>query len=258
MRLFLYVNCVYIVLFCSLTKYRLISSARVIKLQRVTVGDTNVAKYQELLQARAGKSRKAIKAKSSRKPVAKKKREDIEDEKGMDDDDDDEDDANINRVQRGKRSQKRNEPSILSFGVEKFGELQSASMKLGKVGVKSVFDLLSNKHVTQQQIVGKWKIMQDIQIRSGVIINFPATIQFFEDGSLKTQFESKEYLSKYEFIENSWPRKCIIKFEARACILTGESEPVLLSYKGYFKRSLMKQNVILMRGKIYKSSGSTL
>lgn len=148
--------------------------------------------------------------------------------------------------------------TALSYSLDRLQDVQHLAFKVGKASIKSLVSFVGNKHVNKLQVVGKWKILQDINIRPGVIINFPATIEFFEDDTLKTQFEGKEYISKFSFVEKSWPAKCSITFEAKACVLGGDIEPVSLLYKGYFKRSLMKPNVILIRGKIYKTSGSML
>lgn len=167
------------------------------------------------------------------------------------DDDDTDENEKMPMSKRKKGSMVRGSLTVLS-------DISSMSLKAGKFGLKSMVDIFSNKHVSRGQIIGKWKFMQDINVSDGVIINFPATIQFLRDGSVKTNFEGKEFTSKFEFTENKWPRKCLIKFDAQACILEGHDEPVSLSYVGYFKRSIMKPKLILMRGKIYRTSGKGL
>lgn len=148
--------------------------------------------------------------------------------------------------------------SVLSFTTDRISDLKTLTFKAAKVSGKKVIDLVSNKHVTASQVVGKWKLSQDINIRPGVSITFPASIEFFEDGTLKTKFEGKDYVSSYKFVEQSWPLRCSIEFDARACVIGNDPEPVSLSYKGYFKRSIMNPRVIFVRGKIYKTSGNTL
>ena len=74
--------------------------------------------------------------------------------------------------------------------------------KAGKSVVKTSIDLCVNKHVTVNQIYGKWLIRQDVEVRKGIHVSCPATIQFHEeDGTVSTMFEGVEYKSKFIFKE---------------------------------------------------------
>ena len=131
----------------------------------------------------------------------------------------------------------------------------SIGVKLAKGTVKGAVDLAANKHVAEYQIYGKWRFMQEIEVKNGVFISCPATIEFVEDGTVVTLCDGQKYESEYVFKERPWPRKCSIYFQARAFQGPKDQEPVNMFYKGYFKRSIMNPNVLLIRGKIYKLAG---
>jgi len=184
-------------------------------------------------------------------------------EKDCDDDDDEEDDDELeeekshnkkqNRTAKKKRTKKSH--SYLSMGLESASDLANMAMRLTKGSVKAAVDLAANKHVTLNQIVGKWRLQQEIEVRKGVFISCPATLEFLEDGTVVTTCDGQEFKSEFVFKERTWPRKCTISFQARAFQGPGDSEPVAMFYKGYFKRSILNSKVILIRGKVYKLSG---
>ena len=221
----------------------------------------------------------ASKKSAARRPVAKTTRNiEYSNNNADDDDDDDDDDADLQgdetgdseqikgpksrftnsvpaRVAISKKTKKKKKQTMFGFGIESAGDLASKAMKLTKGSVKAAVDLCANKHVNLLQIVGKWRIQQEIEVRKGVFVACPATIEFLEDGSVVTTCEGQEYKSEFTFKERSWPRKCTISFQARAYQGPKDPEPVAMYYKGYFKRSIMNPNVVLIRGKVYRLSG---
>ena len=150
---------------------------------------------------------------------------------------------------------KHKEKSIFDLGLETASDAMSIGVKLAKGTVKGAVDLAANKHVAEYQIYGKWRFMQEIEVKNGVFISCPATIEFVEDGTVVTLCDGQKYESEYVFKERPWPRKCSIYFQARAFQGPKDQEPVNMFYKGYFKRSIMNPNVLLIRGKIYKLAG---
>ena len=121
--------------------------------------------------------------------------------------------------------------------------------------MKSTEDLAANKHVSEYQIHGKWRFMQEIEVKKGVFISSPATIELKEDGTVVTICDGQKFESEYVFKERPWPRTCSISFQARAFQGPKDSEPVNMFYKGSFKRSMMNPSVVLIRGKVYKLEG---
>ena len=189
---------------------------------------------------------------------------DEEDVDGDDDEDDEDDDDTADRRQgKGRRrpaqlAKKKREPSMLGQGLASATDFANMALKMTKGSVKAAVDLCANKHVSLLQIVGKWRIQQEIEVRKGVFMACPATIEFLEDGSVVTMCEGQEYKSDFSFKERSWPRKCTISFQARAFQGPKDPEPVAMYYKGYFKRSILNPNVVLIRGKVYRLSGKLL
>jgi hypothetical protein len=153
------------------------------------------------------------------------------------------------------KKRKHREKSMFDLGLETASDAMSIGMKLAKGTVKGAVDLAANKHVVEYQIFGKWRFMQEIEVKKGVFISCPATIEFLEDGTVVTVCDGQKFESEYVFKERPWPRKCGIYFQARAFQGPKDTEPVNMFYKGYFKRSIMNPNVLLIRGKVYKLAG---
>ena len=155
-----------------------------------------------------------------------------------------------------KNSRKRKNPSLLETSANSLMTAAAAAFKFTKGGVKIAVDLVSAKHVSAGQIVGKWRMDQDVEISKGASITCPASLEFTEDGKVITTFEGKIFTSNYKFTERPWPRKCTIQFEAVAFQGPKDKEPISMFYKGYFKKSIMNPNVVLIRGKVYKLLGN--
>ena len=175
--------------------------------------------------------------------------EDVEE----DEESDEEDFSNISRQR--KRSVKRR-PTMFETGMGSLSTAAAAAFKITKGGVKAAVDLVSAKHVSSSQIAGKWRMEQEVQISKGASVTCPASLEFTEDGQVLTSFEGKVSTTGYKFTERPWPRKCTIQFEAAAFQAPGDKEPVVMYYKGHFKKSMMNPNVVLIRGRVYKFEGS--
>ena len=136
--------------------------------------------------------------------------------------------------------------------------LGNSALKATRLSFKSAVDLLAGKHVSLREIVGKWRLSQEIIIRKGVSINCPSTFELLKNGTVLTFYEDKVYATEYIFKERKWPRYCTIEFQARMYKGPGDKLPVMMFYKGYFKRSILNTKVILMRGRVYRISGKML
>lgn len=66
------------------------------------------------------------------------------------------------------------------------------------------------------------------------------------------KYQDKTYETTYLFRERTWPRSCTIEFEARAFQGPHDEEPVLMRYKGFFRRKLVDSNVIKIVGYVYQ------
>ena len=180
-----------------------------------------------------------------------------EEEENDDDDNDEQSDDEEVPVARNKKNYgAKRKATMFETGVGSLTTAAASAFKLTKGGVKAAVDLVSSKHVTASQIVGKWRMEQEVEISKGASVTCPASLEFTENGEVITTFEGKSLTSDLKFTERPWPRKCSIQFEAAAFQGPGDKEPVKMFYKGYFKKSIMNPNVILIRGKVYKLVGS--
>lgn len=184
------------------------------------------------------------------------KEDDYDDEDESEDEEDDySESSDAEDEDFSPRKRKVKQKSLFDLGIETASDAMNVALKLGKGTVKSAVDLAANKHVAEYQIYGKWRFMQEIEVKKGVFISSPATIEFMEDGTVVTVCDGQKYESEYVFKEKPWPRKCKIYFQARAFQGPKDQEPVNMFYKGYFKRSLLNPNVVLIRGNVYKLAG---
>ena len=125
--------------------------------------------------------------------------------------DDDDDDSNKDEFD--------NPVSSSSLAQSTFDLTKQLAVSIGKVSkslVKSTVDLCVVKHVTEDQIRGKWLLRQEVEVRKGIFVSCPATVQFMEDGTVVTVFEGVQHKNKLTFTERQWPLKCTVKFEAKA------------------------------------------
>jgi len=174
------------------------------------------------------------------------------------DNDDDVDESSKSRhpsLARPKVPRKKSSGSFLEKGIDLSSEAATFAVKMTKGSIKSAVDLVAAKHVTLRQICGKWRISQEIEVKKGIFVNCPATIEIKEDGTITTTFDDQEFKSEFIFKERAWPRKCTIQFNARAFQGPGDAEPRNMYYKGFFKRSLLNPNIVFIRGKVYRLSG---
>ena len=157
-------------------------------------------------------------------------------------------------------NQRSSSGSYRSKGNRKYNSYASkftnGAVKLTKYSFKNMFDLVSPKNVNKRQIIGKWKMSQDVQLTpSAPVISCPATVELLGNGSVATSFDGNMYISEYKFTERSWPHYCKIQFTAHAFQGPKDKEPRKMLYKGYFKKSIMNSGLIMMRGKIYMLRG---
>ena len=147
------------------------------------------------------------------------------------------------------------EKSYISDTLE---SLSKDVLSVGRSSMKGAVDLLSAKHVYLDQIFGKWRLSQEVEIREGVFVSCPATVEFCEDNVVYSYFNDNEFTSEFIFKERNWPRACTITFQAEAFQGPRDEEPRRMLYKGRFKRSIMNPNVIFIRGSIFKLSGKLM
>lgn len=136
-----------------------------------------------------------------------------------------------------------------------FGFLDK-TYQISKLIVKNSIDRFSPKHVTLDDICGKWKMNQEIALKEDILLSYPATIDFSTSGHVITEDDQgKKHSGNFAFSERIWPRFCTIRFDAYAFQDPNTKELVKLIYKGYFKRSIMNPQIVLLRGNVYRKEG---
>ena len=66
------------------------------------------------------------------------------------------------------------------------------------------------------------------------------------------KYKDEIYETTYLFRERSWPQSCSIEFQARAFQGPHDEEPVLMKFKGSFRRKMADSRVIKIVGNIYE------
>jgi hypothetical protein len=124
---------------------------------------------------------------------------------------------------------------------------------------KTSVDALAPKFISKKELLGTWRFEQCIENPdNGKSITEAVTICFNKNGTCHTRFRGKSYVSYYTFTQRSWPRHCILEFEAKTLRDELYDEPQQLIYRGHFKRSILNKKVISLRGTLFRLTGSLL
>ncbi len=161
----------------------------------------------------------------------------------------------------GKRKVSENDDnysSMLKLSAEKLSEFMKYEATVLQKALKGALDMVSVKHVSFFQILGKWKIYQDVELDKNAVFSYPVSIELFEDGTVTSKYNNIEHNSTFKFVERQWPKKCSIEFEIKTYKSEEDVEPVALLYKGYFKRSMMNTQVVFMKGRLFQTTGKAL
>jgi hypothetical protein len=147
-----------------------------------------------------------------------------------------------------KRSRKVYKSSVV-------GDFVNVLSKFTRGSAKGVFEAVTSKHVSLEQVVGKWKLLQEVSSASGSVVTCPATIELLANGTILTTFNGAVMKSEFTFKERKWPKSCTIQFSANIFQGANDIKPRAMIYKGYFKKSLLNPGVVLIRGDMYQVSG---
>jgi hypothetical protein len=148
------------------------------------------------------------------------------------------------------------EESYLDAGLKNAQNGVSKLFKMGRGLGKGTVDLLAGKHVYLDQILGKWRLMQDVDVGRGAqaIVSCPATIELCDGGEARSYFGDAECVTHFTFSERAWPKYCTVSFEAEAFQGPQDDTPVRMLYRGRFKKSILNPNVIFVRGSMFRVS----
>lgn len=140
----------------------------------------------------------------------------------------------------------------------------AATLSTMKGTGKAAYYLASPKYVRRDSIYGVWRLDQVIVHPANLrrsrhehsygneeAISCAANFELTPKGEVITKYDSSEHKTIYLFASRKWPRSCTIDFEARAFQGPDDTEPLLYSYKGYFRKKMADPRVIKIVGKIY-------
>ena len=84
-------------------------------------------------------------------------------------------------------------------GLESASDAVALAMKMTRSTVKGAVDLMSYKHVGVREIVGKWRMSQEVELRKSgnSLFNCPATFAIMANGSIVTSFNDEVLLYYY-------------------------------------------------------------
>mmetsp|Transcript_2469 Transcript_2469/g.3639 ORF Transcript_2469/g.3639 Transcript_2469/m.3639 type:complete len:323 (+) Transcript_2469:146-1114(+) len=114
---------------------------------------------------------------------------------------------------------------------------------------KAAFYLAAPKHVERREVVGVWRLDQSVGDKLSTVC--AANVEFTPKGDVIVNYDDETFVTPFLFRERNWPQSCTIEFEARAFQGPHDERPVLMRYKGYFRRKLADSNVIKIVGDIY-------
>lgn len=84
------------------------------------------------------------------------------------------------------------------------------------------------------------------------IVSCAANVEFTPRGDVIVKYGEKSFVTSYLFRERGWPQSCAIEFEARAFQGPNDDEPILVRYKGSFRRKIADSNIVKIVGTIYE------
>eukprot|EP01036_Dinobryon_divergens_P023723 gene23725-32105_t len=174
--------------------------------------------------------------------------------------------STVSKNKKASRDYGEDDSILSSLADEVKDVLRSAGALGGRVmksTLKGAVGLISNKQVSLSQVVGKWRLYQEIRLPGGNTLSYPVAIELLSDGTVVSSFNDEEFTSRFEFKERPWPEKCSISFSIPSASFDTKtssdrnsirSPNAVLHYKGSFKVSLLNRKVVLMRGSVYKSA----
>jgi len=79
-------------------------------------------------------------------------------------------------------------------------DMSNFALHVTKSAAKSTVDLAAVKHVTLRQITGKWRITQEVEVKRGIFMSMPATIDIKGNGDLVTTYNGEKIITSYNFV----------------------------------------------------------
>ena len=159
-----------------------------------------------------------------------------------------------------QRRRKKKKSAMQSLAEQSLKLTTKTALGTVKQSGKAAYYLVKPKHVEKQELVGLWRLDQQVQQRHDdpVPIECSANIELTRTSVLVTiasaddNEKDKILETPWNFKPARWPRAARVEFAARAFAGASTRGPQLFFYKGQVDRKLADRSVIKIKGKIYR------
>lgn len=148
---------------------------------------------------------------------------------------------------------KKKKSSILDLAEKSVKLSTKTAFMTAKQSGKAAYYLIKPKHVEKKELVGLWRVDQQISGDDDIPLECSANIEFSPKDVLVTvRDEEGEVIMKtpWKFKPSRWPRAAKVEFAAKAFMVEGHQE--LYYYKGQVDRKLAARSVIKIKGDIFR------
>jgi hypothetical protein len=168
--------------------------------------------------------------------------------------DPDESPDNTQKPSRRPDRKKKKKSSLMHLAEKSVQLSTKTAFMTAKQSGKAAYYLIKPKHVDKKELVGLWRIDQQISGEDALPLECSANIEFSPSDVLVTvrDDQEKEVIMRtpWTFQPSRWPRAAKVEFAAKAFVLEGHQE--LFYYKGQVDRKLAARLVIKIKGDIYR------
>ena len=96
------------------------------------------------------------------------------------------------------------------------------------------------------------KICPSLVEDADTTVSCAANVEFTPRGDVIVKYGEQAFVTPFLFRERGWPQSCSIDFEARAFQGPNDEEPILVRYKGSFRRKIADSSIVKIVGTIYE------
>jgi hypothetical protein len=158
------------------------------------------------------------------------------------------------RPARRPDHRKKKKSSLMHLAEKSVQLSTKTAFMTAKQSGKAAYYLIKPKHVDKKELVGLWRIDQQISGDDALPLECSANIEFSPSDVLVTVGDEQEnklrMKTPWKFQPSRWPRAAKVEFAAKAFMLEGHQE--LFYYKGQVDRKLAARSVIKIKGDIYR------
>lgn len=161
-----------------------------------------------------------------------------------------------------KKNRRRRKSTLQSLAEKSVKLTTKTALATAKQSGKAAYYLVKPKHVEKRELVGLWRMDQQVLLssRNAIPMECCANIELTPHSVLVTMYDENSSGEKdeariletpWKFTPAQWPRAAKVEFAARAFLVEGHRQQ-LFFYKGQVDRKLAARSVIKIKGKIYR------